>query len=152
MLEAPHVLVGIAIAAKIPFPALSIPLALGSHFVLDMLPHWNPHLNTEMKTLGKISNQTKTIIVVDFLISGASIIIFSQMADNPAQMTNIVLCGLAGMVPDLIEAPYFFLHIKTKLLEKWIRLQKAIQTDAGPVFGIITQIVVVFAALWSILK
>ncbi len=152
MLEAPHVLVGIAIAAKIPFPALSIPLALGSHFVLDMLPHWNPHLNTEMKQHGKISSQTRAIIVGDFLISGAAILLFSSMADSPMQMSNIALCGITAMVPDLIEAPYFFFHIKTKLLEKWIRLQKAIQTDAGPVTGIITQILVVAASLWWILK
>ena len=71
MLEAPHVLVGIALAEKTGHPLLAIPLALGSHFVLDMLPHWNPHLNTEMRKLGRISANTRRIIFIDVIIEVA---------------------------------------------------------------------------------
>ena len=53
MLETPHVIVGAAIAYKVVNPALALPLALGSHFILDITPHWNPHLSTETKKFGK---------------------------------------------------------------------------------------------------
>ena len=49
MLETPHVAVGAAIAASIPNPLIAIPLAFASHFALELVPHWNPHLNTELK-------------------------------------------------------------------------------------------------------
>lgn len=153
MLEAPHVLVGVAIATKFPHPALAIPLAIGSHIVLDMLPHWNPHLNTEMKTHGRVSNQSKAVIYVDLAVSLAAIGFFSYQAlPNMSHAILIGATGFASMVPDLVEAPYFFFKWKTRLLERWILFQKAIQTDAGPVFGILTQIVVSFAALWWILN
>lgn len=153
MLEAPHVLVGIALAEKTGHPLLAIPLALGSHFVLDMLPHWNPHLNTEMKKDGKISTMTRRIIFVDGVISVITISFFTYRAlPDSLLATTIALSAFAAVFPDLIEAPYFFFKKKTSLLEKSIKFQKAIQTDAGPVFGILTQVAVSVVSLWWILK
>jgi hypothetical protein len=153
MLEAPHVLVGIALAEKTGHPLLAIPLALGSHFVLDMLPHWNPHLNTEMRKHGQITPRTKTIIVVDAAISLAIIGFFvSKALPDQVLATTILLCAFASILPDIMEAPYFFFKKKTTFLEKSIKFQKAIQTDAGPIFGILTQIIISGVALWWILK
>ena len=36
-----HVLIGGAIAASVPDPALGITLAALSHPILDMIPHWD---------------------------------------------------------------------------------------------------------------
>lgn len=58
MLETPHVLIGAAIATKVGNPFLAIPLAFASHFVLETVPHWNPHLNTETKKI-RTSDQKK---------------------------------------------------------------------------------------------
>ncbi len=153
MLEAPHVLVGIALAEKAGHPLLAIPLALGSHFVLDMLPHWNPHLNTEMRKHGKISTMTRRIIFVDSVISAATIAYFTYRAlPDTFLAATILLSAFAAIFPDLMEAPYFFFKKKTNFLEKSIKFQKAIQTDAGPIFGILTQIAVSAVSLWWILK
>ena len=153
MLEAPHVLVGIALAEKAGHPLLAIPLALGSHFVLDMLPHWNPHLNTEMRKNGRISDMTRRLIFVDGVISLAVIAYFTYRALPDSFLAGtILLSAFAAVFPDLMEAPYFFFKKKTNLLERSIKFQKAIQTDAGPVFGILTQIAVCALSLWWILK
>lgn len=153
MLEAPHVLIGVAIATKIPHPVLAIPLAFGSHFVLDMLPHWNPHLNTEMKKYGSITKQTKLIIYADAIISLGALAYFSQAAlPDMGYAITIAASGIAAITPDLVEAPYFFLKKKNGLLEKWLRFQKSIQTDTGPVLGVLTQVVTVIASLWWILN
>lgn len=153
MLEAPHVLVGIALAEKTGHPLLAIPLALGSHFVLDMLPHWNPHLNTEMRQHGGITTRTKIIIAVDAAISLATIGYFTLHAlpDTTLALT-IMACAFASIFPDVMEAPYFFMKKKTKFLENSIKFQKAIQTDAGIVFGLLTQVAVSLASLWWIFK
>lgn len=151
MLEAPHILVGIAIATKIPNPILAIPLAFGSHFVLDMLPHWNPHLNTEMKKYGRISKTTKAIIYGDALVSGAALLFFTSRALPDTMLAiTIVLSCVASTLPDLMEAPYFFFKWKNAFLEKWILFQKSIQSDTGFFWGVATQIVTVAAALLSI--
>ncbi len=153
MLEAPHVLVGIALAEKTGHPLLAIPLALGSHIVLDMLPHWNPHLNTEMRTNGGITYKTKQIILIDGILSLALTAFFVNRALPDTMLAiTIALSAFAAILPDVIEAPYFFLKQKTNFLEKSIKFQKAIQTDAGPVFGILTQLAVSAASIWWILK
>src|SRR3970282_1079005 len=69
VLETPHVIVGAAIATKVVHPALAIPLAFASHFVLEKVPHWNPHLNTEKKKFGKITKKSTIIVVIDTLTS-----------------------------------------------------------------------------------
>jgi len=53
MLETPHVLAGAVIAAKVQNPFLAIPLAFASHFILEKVPHWNPHINAEMTKFGR---------------------------------------------------------------------------------------------------
>lgn len=153
MLETPHVVVAAAIAVKIANPALAIPLALGSHFVLEKVPHWNPHLNTEFKKYGKVTERSTKIVVVDAI---ASLILGSSIAYMMLPDVNhavfVLLACLFGVLPDLIEAPYFFLRKKSQFLEKvWIPLQKSLQVDTSPLPGLTTQFITVLAAFWWIL-
>lgn len=151
MLETPHALVGAAIATKIPNPLIALPLAFASHFVLDMVPHWNPHLNTELKKYGKITKKTSTMIVLDVILAFiVGTTIATNFSDNPTQMTTIFLGSFAGVLPDVVEGPYFFFKVKTKALEKWIAFQKAIQVDTTPLPGLATQLATMIAALWWI--
>jgi hypothetical protein len=62
VLETPHVVVGAAIATKVANPALAIPLAFASHFVLEKIPHWNPHLNTELKKFGRLAGLVHRVL------------------------------------------------------------------------------------------
>lgn len=151
MLETPHALVGAAIATKIPNPVISLPLAFASHFVLDMVPHWNPHLNTETKKFGKVSHSTTVMIALDVvfaLVLGSTVAI--NYANDTFHMTTIFLGAFAGVLPDVVEAPYFFLNWKTKAIEKWLAFQKSIQVDTTVVPGISTQVATIIAALWWI--
>lgn len=152
MLETPHVVVGAAIASKIGNPALSIPLALGSHFILEQVPHWNPHLNQEMKKYGKVTTSTKIIIAIDVTLSLilGSFIAAQKLPDTGSAMI-ILIAAFVSILPDLIEAPYFFFHYKSTFLEKWILFQKKLQSDATPFPGLVTQIITIILALWWVL-
>lgn len=147
MLETPHVIVGAAIAKKIPNPLVSLPLALASHFVLDKIPHWNPHLNTETKKYGHITKKSTAIIALDLASSFVSVFYIGQTANSTNQALYIYLGAIASILPDIVEGPYFFLHYKTKLIEKWIKFQKSIQTDTTLIPGLITQILTIIASL-----
>lgn len=151
MLETPHALVGAAIASKIPNPLISVPLAFASHFVLDMVPHWNPHLNTETKKYGGVTKSTTLFIAADVLLALVSgTIIATNYSENPFHMMTIFMGAFAGVLPDAIEAPYFFFHYKTKAIEKWLSFQKSIQVDTSLVPGLLTQFSTIVAALWWI--
>lgn len=144
MLETPHVALGIAIATAIPNPLISIPLAFAGHFLLDMTPHWNPHLNTETKKYGKLTNKTLLIIGLDL----ACAIVLTGFLYNGN--INILLCAFASILPDVVEGPYFLFGLKNKYTSMWIKFQKSIQSDANIFWGLLTQILVLLGAFYII--
>jgi len=147
VLETPHVAVGAAIATKVVHPALAIPLAFGSHLLLEKVPHWNPHLNTEVKKYGKVTKNSTLIVAIDatlaLLLGG--FIAFKAPSINHS-ITILAAC-LASVLPDLIEAPYFFLGFKTKFIKRWIKFQKSLQVDTDVIPGLLTQVITIIAAL-----
>lgn len=153
VLETPHALVGAAIATKIPNPAISLPLAFASHFVLDMVPHWNPHLNTELKKHGKVTNKSRNIVIFDVISALAfGTLMASQFATSPSHMVTILFGAFAGVLPDVIEGPYFFLKWKNKAILRWLAFQKSIQVDTTPFPGIATQVATIIAAVWWVVS
>lgn len=139
-------MVGAAIAAKIGNPALSLPLALASHFALDLLPHWNPHLNTELNRLGKLSGKTVTFIATDmFLGLAGGLLIASTVLPDQNQFAIVVLGAFMGVLPDLAEAPHFFLGFHHPWILKLVKFQKSIQNDTPPFLGILTQVLLLAA-------
>lgn len=151
VLETPHVVVAAAIAYKVANPALAIPLALGSHFVLEKVPHWNPHLNTEKKTFGKVTSQSTNIVIFDAVTSLllGSYISTLVLPDATHALTIFLSC-FVSVLPDVVEGPYFFLDMKNKAIEKWVAFQKSLQTDISILPGLTTQFLTTIAALWWI--
>lgn len=146
MLETPHVALGAAIAVAIPNPLISIPLAFASHFLLDMTPHWNPHLNTETKKYGHLTNRTLVIIALDLTVA---VLLTLFLAKGN---TNILLCSFAAILPDVVEGPYFLWGIRNKYIDIWMRFQKSIQTDANVFWGLLTQVLTLGASFYWIFK
>lgn len=149
MLETPHVIVGAVIAAKVVHPALAIPLAMGSHFILDIAPHWNPHLHKETEEFGQPTKKSVIIVIADSTLALliGSFIAYKALPNTALALTILASC-LAAVLPDLIEAPYYFLNKKSALIEKWIAWHRSIQAGAKEKFGIITQVLTVVIALW----
>ncbi len=151
MLETPHVALGAAIAVAIPNPLISIPLAFVSHFILDMTPHWNPHLNTETKKYGYLTNKTLFIIGLDIACAITLVGFIAYHAlPNSSLFFNILLTSFASVSPDIVEGPYFLFGYKTRLIDAWIKFQKSIQTDANFFWGMSTQILTLGASLFWI--
>ncbi len=142
---------GAAIAAKVANPALAIPLAFGSHFLVEKIPHWNPHLNTEKRKYGKITKQSTAIVIIDIILSLVlgGFVAF-QALPNMGHAATILAASFFAALPDIIEGPYFFFNLESPFIKKWIAFQKSIQTDAEVIPGLLTQAIVVVAALWWI--
>ncbi len=132
MLELAHALTGGVIAYKIGNPALSLPLALASHFAIDLLPHWNPHISTEKKKLGFLSRKTTFFILADCLVglTFGLFLAFKTLPDTKRMFFVLMGCFLA-ILPDLIEAPFFFFNKKGKFLKIFIKFQGRLQFNVG---------------------
>ena len=153
MLETPHVAVGAAIASKIPNPFIAIPLAFASHFVLDKVPHWNPHIITETKQFGKPTKKSTTIIVVDSVMAlGLGSAIAWHAMPNTGHAITIMLASFASILPDLIEFPYFYFKKRSEFYTKWSSFQKSIQVDTTPFWGLLTQTLTIVVAVWWVLS
>lgn len=151
MLETPHVIVGAAIATKVVHPALAIPLAFGSHFLLEKIPHWNPHLNTETEKYGKPTRRSTQIVILDTTLAlAAGFFIASRVLPDTAHAVTILVACFTASLPDIVEGPYFFLNMRHELIKKWIKFQKSIQLDADIVPGLLTQVITIVAAFWWI--
>ena len=148
MLELPHTIVGATIATKIPNPLISLPLAFFSHFLLDLIPHWNPSLYSETKKFGKPTQKSTQFVILDIILSlGAGFFIASRALPNTTWAIIIVLTCFASVVADVIEGFYFFLGIRTKFLENLIEFQHRYQRRVPVVPGIVVQIVIILLFL-----
>jgi hypothetical protein len=149
MLELPHTLVGATIATKIPNPLISLPLAFFSHFLLDLLPHWNPSLYSETKKFGKPTPKSTLIVAIDTILSlGAGFFLAYQVLPNLTQAVVIILACFLAVVVDVIEGFYFFFGVRGKFLENLIEFQHRYQGKASLIPGLITQgIVILFTYL-----
>jgi hypothetical protein len=151
MLETPHVALGIAIATKFPNPWISIPLSFASHFVLDKLPHWNPHTYTETVKNGGPSRSTITVAVVDGLISlGLGFGFAYKALPNQALALTIIACSFASVLPDVSKYPFFlFKKLRHGIYKKWVDYERTLQVQVDSVFwGLATQALLILACIW----
>lgn len=149
MLELPHVAVGSAIAIKIGNPALAIPLAFVSHFVLDQIPHWNPHFYTETQKFGKPKKESTYFALADVGIALAfGLIIALIVLPDINKSILILLCSFVSVLPDLIKSPYFFLKVRKDILTRYVKFERSLQADTNFTAGIATQLIVVLASVW----
>lgn len=153
MLETPHVVVGAAIATRVANPVLALPLAFASHFVLEKVPHWNPHLNTETEKYGKPTRKSTKIVIADVSLSLVlGFFIATRVLPDTGHFVTILAASFAAALPDIIEGPHFFLGMRSTFVKKWIVFQKSIQADTTLVPGLLTQLATVIAAFWWILN
>lgn len=152
MIESPHVAVGAAIATKIPNPLIGLPLALASHFLLDRVPHWNPHSYTEIQKHGKISNFTKIFSSADVVVAlGIGFFTASQKMPNLGQMLYVLIASFLAVLPDLAKSPYFLMGARKGMIKKYVDFERSIQVDIkSPIVGLTIQaLVIVVAMLWA---
>lgn len=153
MLETPHVAVGVAIASKFPNPFIAIPLSFASHFVLDKIPHWNPHIYTETKTKGKPSKKSTAIAIADI---GLSLVLGSAFAyralPNSSLALLILACSLSSVASDVVKYPFYYFKWRMKWLVAWVNFERSMQVDAKSIYwGLTTQLLIIFASIWWVL-
>lgn len=120
MLEFAHALTGGVIAYKISSPLVSLPISFLSHFLIDLLPHWNPHISKEKEKYGHLRKRTIELIILDSLL-GLFLGLFlasKKLPDIKGAIFVILGCFFA-VLPDLLESPFFIFN-SNKFKIKWL--------------------------------
>ncbi len=136
-----HAVVGTVIAAKIGNPALAIPIAILSHAVLDMVPHWDAATNRKDKSRKRLfidsSVDALTAIAVSYSVIA---LVFPN--------TNLFYAALIvffSLLPDILMAPYLFFKI---IFFKWAYdFGKLTNRELDKPWGVIMQFIIVFCII-----
>jgi hypothetical protein len=94
MLITPHVATGAAVALALPYnPGAVLFLAVLSHFLLDLVPHWDP----DMRNLRRAA----PYLAIDVAVAGIVCAVIAVQASVPA--LTLAAGVLGGVLPDLVE-------------------------------------------------
>src|SRR5437868_4335098 len=93
-----HAATGALIAVVIKNPAVALPAAFLSHFVIDILPHW------DFKFKGG-PREMQAGRLIDINLALIFLIIIIAVYHGPAGL--ILAGGLLAILPDAIFLPYF---------------------------------------------
>lgn len=138
-----HSLVGAALAAKIGNPALAIPLAFASHFLLDCVPHWDTgtHYHERPKKATFLYSGLDVALGL-----GLSLLFFG----NTISLSYLLLMIFVSTLPDWLQSPYIFWGIKLPPFYWFYKIQSKLNNKDGSWFGIFTQLAVVLPLLiWA---
>lgn len=151
MIELPHTIVGAAIATKVGNPALALPLALASHFVLDLIPHWNPHLSREKRQFGYVTARTIRVVAADtFLSLAVGLFMASQVLPDVGHFITVLLGAFFAVLPDVLEGPYFFFGWNNPAIKRLVAFQSSLQFNIPFIPGLVSQLLIIGAAFWWI--
>lgn len=130
-----HAVLGAVIAAKVANPYLAIPFAIASHFVADMIPHWDTATNMKKKGAKKVFIQTIFDVVLGLAVS----YLVLNFLSPGTSFSYTILIVIFSQLPDWLMSPYYFFNIK---LFKWAYdIQRPFDNKLDKPWGIINQAV-----------
>lgn len=139
-----HAIIGTVIAAKIGNPALAIPIAIGSHFLADLFPHWDTGYHRKQKTHNKFLIESAIDVLLGFGISYLLI----QSFFPSTNLSYAFLIIIMAQLPDWITAPYLFWDMNFPPFSWMYRLQKMFDNRLGLPWGVINQVAIIIALIF----
>ena len=131
-----HALIGASLAVKFTNPYIGIPLAIASHFLADLIPHWDAGTNRKSKSINRLRIEAAIDVLLGFALS---FLIFRTLTD-PLYLFIMII---SAQLPDWLEAPAskFGIRIPPFTWSEWLghKLQSRMQLP----WGLITQVVIV---------
>lgn len=138
-----HALVGGAIAASFPNPALGLSLAAASHPILDIIPHWDLGVGWRRKNKLTLFVESALDLTIGILLA---YLIFGKTIDP----VYLLLCIFFSEIWDFLMMPYLLLNWKFPPFSTAYKLQHDIQTNIKLPWGILTQAVTVGGVVFAL--
>lgn len=138
-----HALVGAVLASKIVNPAIGIPAAFISHFVMDAVPHWDFGTNWRQKSKLRLYIESAIDVIFGFSLV---FILFRNLAD-PVYLWSMVIFA---QLPDWLEVPAWYFNIKMAPFTWAQKLQDVIHNKLALPWGLAVQGIVAVMVLWAL--
>ena len=135
MLVAPHIAAGVTLGLVLKQPALIVPLAVASHFLLDCIPHWQ-------ETMAPYKPTWKTYLRIPIDFGLGALIIWLAVQTHPELGWSIGLGAFFAAIPDIDVATVAFPKLKNKIVTAYWDWHCKIQREVESWSGVVTQLVV----------
>lgn len=133
-----HALIGASLATIVTNPYIGLPLALASHFVADLTPHWDAGTNHKNKSKKKLIIEATFDVLLGFAL--VFLIFRTQIALNPIYMFVMVI---TAQLPDWLTAPASMFNFKVPPFSWMYTISHNTQTRMQLPWGLVTQVVTV---------
>jgi len=149
MLLTPHTVAAIVIASLIKQPEFALPLAFASHFVLDLIPHWDPLVGRlKEKEFDRLRGKTLLFVLTDFFIAlDLGLFFIWKALPDTVLATTIFFAAFLANLPDGLVAPRAFFGKKWNWLMAYARSHSRFQTKLSLPWGLLSQVAVVTIGL-----
>ena len=160
MILTTHVIAGAAIGSLLPaHPVAAFVLGVGSHYVLDSIPHWDYPLYSILVNKGESSALTmRRALVRDFfdisLDFAAALIVSLVFFYNPNPSALVAICAgvIGGVLPDFLQFVYMLApNSPIKYLQqfhRWIHTSHRLRNEGKTLIGVVSQIAIVAAIIF----
>jgi len=147
-----HAITGAVIAVAVKKPLLAVPLALISHYICDIIPHFGIHEHDH-----RLRNANRLFRVITGLsVLGMTLLLLFTpfLSYQGVSWLTVMACIIAANLPDIVWVPNFVRQVKwgqEKAMGAFNRFHQAIQWYEKPL-GLSVEALWLFAGsfvLWS---
>jgi hypothetical protein len=142
-----HVLTGAVIATVVGSPAIAIPVAFASHFVLDAIPHFGIHEDDVLKRNGHWL--FRGVIITDTTLTIAALAIVPVVLRSAVSGWFVLAAMVAALIPDLLWIPHFIHEVRHNVVRarnKFMTLHQRIQWSETP-WGLLIELLWIAASI-----
>jgi hypothetical protein len=132
MLLLAHTITGAVIGEKIGNPWLGMILALGSHFILDWIPHWSYDVPAKFDPREFIK------ILPDVIPSCLIYILF--IFSYPEHWLTITIAVTAAIIPDFLTLTHYIPGLN-KIFSTFVAWHGRLQVHDDKIIGLTSQVV-----------
>lgn len=139
-----HAAVGATLAAAISNPIVGIPVALLSHIVCDLIPHWDVGTHMTKKKTKRIFWESLLDVVLSIIVT--FFLIFYIFPNT--NLFYAFFMAFTAQFFDWITAPYYILNWKFRPFTWFYQFQSGTNTKLDKPLGIIIPTVIVLLLIF----
>lgn len=139
-----HALIGASIAYRLPNPWVGLPLALLSHFLADIIPHWDVGNRRRLKSRRRLFIEAGMDVLLGLVLVWS---VFNHRSVNSLYLiAAIFIAQLPDWIDSFLPLALNYHGFPVRLVE---RVQHLFQWRLDLPWGLITQTVLVTAILYT---
>jgi hypothetical protein len=141
-----HALLGGLIGLHFHSLLLIFSLAFLSHFLLDVIPHWDIGFDREhFKESSEVRITRKIVLISLFDLFLALFVVYELYHAFASKL--LIFGAFASLLPDMISLGYFTKMKNKKRYNQFLHFHNNLQGEAGFYYGILTQLIIALILL-----